>query len=128
MQRQGGWVATFVVVGAVLAIALLGGLYLIKSHDDQANKTATTSNNEKKQSEQSGSENTPPVETGTSKTPSKSTTPQKNTSTQKDSKTPLPTTGPTEALAEVIVLSILVFAGTSYVRSRRELTARRSSL
>lgn len=44
-RQQGGWVASFVVVGVLLTLATLGGLYYLKNYQKQLAKTdrATTS-------------------------------------------------------------------------------------
>lgn len=55
-RSQGGWVASFVIIGAVLVLALLGGLYYVKSiqsgsnvADDTSSETVTDKNDQAKE-------------------------------------------------------------------------------
>jgi cytoskeletal protein RodZ len=42
VKHQGGWVASFVIVGILLTFAVLGGLYWLKANQKQVAKTDTT--------------------------------------------------------------------------------------
>ena len=40
--HQGGWVASFVIIGAVLVLGLLGSVYYVRSITPRAEKSQTT--------------------------------------------------------------------------------------
>lgn len=132
-QHQGGWVATFVIVGAVLVLALLGSVYYVKTRHDAAqnsdhSQSTTTDSSDKKTDK---NDKKAPAKQPVDKPASSDTPPADQPSTKPDEATsdkdtqpaahPLPQTGPADTLSSVIVLSLLAFTIVSFVRSRRAL-------
>ena len=106
--RQGGSVAAFVIVGIILAVLVIGGVYTVRKGGQ-------------------GSSPSPSVATSPSTAPSNSphTTPSKSPSPSPAQKAPstgtapLPTTGPEDNVISTVMIAVLVGVATAYVQSRR---------
>jgi LPXTG-motif cell wall-anchored protein len=130
-QRQGGWVATFVIVGALLVLGLVGSVYFVKARHDAANQPTDQSHSsnspaksDKPASDKPASDQKPTVKTPdtTDSEPGSQTgsnTAQPPTASDGDVQHPLPQTGPEETLGSLVVLGLVAFLTVSYVRSRR---------
>ena len=123
--HQGGWVANFIIIGAVLVIGLLGGVYYLRQHNasqeqvaTNTDETSTTSTNDTTRDD---SANTPieAPDTRSETTNPKAAEPEKNTAEQDTDTDELPTTGPSETAASLMAVTALSFSGASYLRSRR---------
>ena len=135
MERQGGWVATFVVVGALLVLGLLASAYFVKNRHDAAGKSTEQSQSSKTTDDKSSSEKSdsskqaspsPKPTTGSSDKSSashsdlhKSETASSSAANDDKKSQPLPHTGPKETLGSILVLGALSFLAVSYFRSRR---------
>lgn len=146
-RNQGGWVASFMVIGAVLVLGLLAGLYYIKTQQLEGGGTVaietneTSSDSDKNTSGQSSSKGDnnkktmPPEATDSSKDHATSgkdgqkhkeqaeadnkTTPAVGSS--EDGSEALPATGPGDVVAQLIAVFALTVSGVAYVGSRRGL-------
>ena len=132
-KNQGGSLTSFVIVGVVLAVLLVGGLYAVqryKTNMETSKEVATNSENSKSNDEKNTSDSSDNETKKSSDTSSNSSS--SNTSTDKDDKkttnsttlsssdtSNLPNTGPEDTLPQVIAVAALVFAGVSYFRSRQ---------
>ncbi len=144
MQHQGGWAATFIVVGVVLVLGLIGGVYYVKhgmSHaTDSASITATAPSDSTTKDDAKAV--TPPVASSdaTSKaddTPTKTTAPGTDSSSSTEPSNPssssapaassndgtrtsdaLPETGPADAMVRLVAVTMTTFAAVAYIRSR----------
>lgn len=122
--NQGGSIVTFVVVGIVLVVVLLGGLYVVNMRGQQARKNQEIATSE--------AQKTKPA-TDTAKQPVVSDGSQKNTQTNPDkavasaanenseSQT-LPTSGVEFNIGQLFVVYLLSVSISAYVLSRRRLT------
>ncbi len=136
VNHQGGWVTSFIVVGVLLLLALLGSIYFLKHRpfsNDQIAKndsSKTTSQPAAKKSEtKSGSKSTSSSEKSHTNQPSTSHSSSSSSNQhaarsssegKASTSTPtLPATGPADALANAAILSLLGFAVVSYARSRK---------
>jgi len=145
MQSKGGWIASFMIVGAVLVLGLLAGLYYVKTRQiEESTAPVATEDQETSKSEEqkpqtnedkdkaapqapADTENdTKPVdkqvaveEPGDEATDSDSSANDQNADT--DSNSELPATGPADAGAQFIALAALAVSGAAYVQSRRSL-------
>lgn len=139
-KHQGGWVASFLIVGILLTLAVLGGLYYIKSNqkklamgeDNSSTSQVTTvepaNDNENKSTEKGETVDTNTQSTSTnsqSSSSSASTSTQPQSSTQpptnagsSTSTAKLPATGPEDTLQNAIVLALVAFSAATYIRSR----------
>jgi len=137
-RYQGGSLAGFIIIGVVLALVLIGGLYGLNRYNSEQSKEVIaedSSNTGKKQNDNSKNEkssNEPtPVKDSSPKQPSDEATNKEaeDTSSKDDSSedsssskpaedTQLPVTGPTETIAATIAVLALSFAVTHYVQSR----------
>lgn len=132
MQHQGGWAGTFVVVGVVLLVGLVGGVYFLKSqtsdqlatNDDGASseiertlEEASSDNKpaDKRSAEQENSK--PDSEKKPNVTPDSSSdkSPQSNSD---DQEVKLPETGPGDVFAKLLAITALTAASVAYLRSR----------
>lgn len=145
-QQQGGWIVSFVVVGAILALGVLAGLYYLKNQSSDGStkevstneqKPASDSKDDKPQSEDKKPETSKETTTGT---PSQAGQTEKSspgstkvfdgtsssTNTKDDSSETkvagdLPKTGPEDVLGQLAGVSLLTVAVTAYIQSRRHL-------
>lgn len=127
-RNQGGSIASFAAVGIVLAVVLIGGLYIVQryaatSNDSREVATNNSSNDDGKTTYEPvvDDKNTASPNTSVS---SDGTANDENT-TQDESSTPsataseLPETGPASSIVNMIAVSSLAFAAVSYMRSKR---------
>ncbi len=106
---QGGSVAGFLIVGAVLLALALGGVYFIQQRDN--NVTTNT-----------GSSSSPKVSKDTAKDKSEETPSSKNqnsSSTVDDnsSRRSLPETGPMDSLYNLVAIATLTGFAVAYIQS-----------
>lgn len=105
--NQGGSIISFIVIGAVLAALLVGGVYFLNQHQQS---TSTPS----AQSPRSDQSNQPRPES--EKEESQALAP--DTSSQ-HATTQLPSTGAKETLGTLLSVGLISGVSISYVRSRR---------
>lgn len=127
-RHQGGWAASFIIVGAVLVLGLVGGVYYLKQQSDAGQDKApvavttpdessnqqnddTDQRNEENKAEQSAGGTLP----GTQQQPL-TTTP----SPSSDSAARLPETGPSDTFDKLFAVTSLTVAGVIYLQSRRQ--------
>ncbi len=118
--NQGGSVATFIVIGVILATGLVGSIYLLNQRVGQVRKEQTIAANKKKQ----------PTTTIQKSSESNKTTAKTSTSTNKTSvsvpKAPtnapdIPATGPELSAGDLMGVYLLSAVTTGYILSRRKL-------
>jgi hypothetical protein len=123
--NEGGSVLGFVVVGVVVLLLLIGGVFAVRQLTSQPaplpQEPAKTTPDQVKPQEQTKE----PTGNDKTVTPDKEQKATPQPQVPAASKTELPKTGPTETLGFVLSLSLVTLAGVSYVRSRQAL---RSSL
>lgn len=129
-QRQGGWIASFVVVGALLTLGLLGGVYYMKSRAQQAsageqpvatqNKPADEKKDESKPSDgEDETKQSPATSTDEKSDDETSNGDEETTSVPTTGVATLPQTGPDSVTLQAASLAAVVFAAVVYVQSRR---------
>ena len=140
VKQQGGWAGSFVIIGIVLVLLLLGGVYLLKSNEisdrvatdtdpsssqDEAThdqKDQGTKSEDKAKQEDSAStktqENTKDAEEKAADTAVKS---HEETESD-DAHAELPQTGPAATAASLMIFAILTYSVAAYIRSRGRLT------
>lgn len=133
--NQGGSLAGFIIVGVLLALVLIGGLYGLNRYnaqraaDEVATETAeqekgaaddrqrTSNESEEKKTEPAPAQ-APAADPGDKATPSSA--PAKSGSQTATTTANLPQTGPADMALTLIALGAVTFAGTHYVRSRSQ--------
>ncbi|HRJ91195.1 MAG TPA: hypothetical protein PLU21_03225 [Candidatus Saccharibacteria bacterium] len=131
---QGGSLGSYIVVGALLVLLLVGGLYTVGRIDNESGQIATdTSDNTEDNGTTPDSSSTDTTNSDTDKntdntkndTPvssddSNTTTDDSNTTTGSSNDTEeLPATGASETFAAAAILSLVTYAGALYIGSRR---------
>lgn len=117
-RHQGGWVVSFFVIGAVLLVTLLGGVYYLRNNRGQTPEQEPQVGVIDDQSTSSGSdEQTPAEETdvpsdNTDAKQSQPTLPGENKTTA------LPETGASDGVYGVLAASVSTFSLVAYLRSR----------
>jgi len=131
--NQGGSVLAFIVVGAVLAIAVVGGVYLTHQRGEEASKGGSSSPTDKKPTT-----TTQPTTTSPTTGSSGSTTRQPQTGVSPNStsripatghdssadpaatngSTKLPVTGPVDTMLQIVAAAVLTAAVIAYVQSK----------
>ena len=132
-RNQGGSLVSYAVVGVILAVLLIGGLYFVQRYNDTVQKSnevakETEKNDDKKASDSSAdSSNTESSDTAnqsnsatTNDTDDEDTTfTETDETAESEASSSLPATGPESTVSQLLGLSALTFAGVAYVRSRR---------
>jgi cytoskeletal protein RodZ len=121
--NQGGSIVTFIIVGVILAVGLIGGVYYLKQHGDQVRKeqAIAIANQQKKDNEEAAkSENTKKSSTTSSSSSATANTPSETTTSTNTSQN-LPTTGPELAIGEVVGIYLLTASIVGYASSRHNL-------
>ena len=129
VTNQGGSLASFLIIGALLLLVFAGGLYgLNRYNSEQANKEVATSDQSKgdkktetevqketesEASESTGRQTTPDIPPTEQKTDSQSASPAQSSQ--------LPQTGPSDTPLTLAALAVVTFFATHYVRSRASL-------
>jgi cytoskeletal protein RodZ len=145
-RYQGGSLAGFIIIGVLLALVLVGGLYGLNRYnaqktneqvaandqsetktEDKAKEQPTTKVDDKEAEERSQSQTkvTAPrasqesTDSQPKPEPKPAATPTPTqTSTSSRTNTHLPQTGPADTLVSLLVVGALTFAATYYMRSR----------
>lgn len=127
MQHQGGWAATFVVVGVLLLAGLVGGVYYLKTRttdQEVAANDSTTSEIERALEDASANKDkedatNKQAEQGdkTEGEKDKATAPATETAPAQDT-TKLPETGPADVFVKFLAVTALTVTSVAYVRSR----------
>ena len=131
IKQQGGWAGSFVVVGVVLALLLLGGVYFLKSsqlHDAMNDDSATSQI--PPQSDDEGKPAVDKTEENKESQPAKEehadvASPAESTdenAAPEQSAADLPQTGPADTFVALMVFSALTYSIVAYIHSRRRLT------
>lgn len=125
--NEGGSVVTFVIVGAVLAAVVAGGVYLVNQRGEDKRTNQPTPAGQNQPSGQTPNPTTTPSPTQPQPKPNTGSqapqTGQTSTpTTGVNSSAPasdgnLPTTGPVDDGIRLLALSILIGMATAYVRS-----------
>lgn len=121
--NQGGSVKTFIIIGVILAVGLIGTVYILKQRGDQVRKDqAIATYEQQKAAEESAtkSENADEstvVNSGDVVIPGDSVNGTDNNTGQE-----MPVTGPKLMIGELIGTYLLVMVIVSYILSRRSLT------
>ncbi len=139
VKQQGGWAGSFVIVGIVLVLLLLGGVYFLKSKEvneqlatdtdssvqteeksDQKNtgedSDKQSTKNDGTKSETKGAENTDKQAADSSSARGPRSTAESGDAAQ------LPQTGPADTAATLAVFAVLTYSVIAYIRSRGRLT------
>lgn len=141
--NQGGWIVNFVVVGAVLVLGLLAGLYYVKSREAARETSSVATDTSQSDQGSSDQKNTDDQWSGDDKASSDNASDKAadgesrddtaaNTNDEQDGdiavETPgdmsdaeLPQSGPVDTLAQLTGATLLTITIVSYVQSRRSL-------
>ena len=126
--NQGGSLAGFIIIGVLLTLVLVGGLYGLNRYNAQRAADETAQSEEPAPEEESTE--TTQTETESSEASPQSRTEQDSAANEQQPRTPtpspqpaatsaqLPQTGPADALLGLVAVTVLTFAGVHYVRSR----------
>jgi type II secretory pathway pseudopilin PulG len=105
----------FVIVGAILAAALIGSVYFLKQHGEAVRKDQAIATYDKQQAKQQKSN-----ESNKGVVTTKDTT-TSNTSDSTDSTQELPVTGPKYIISEAVEAGLLTVVLAAYIVSRRKI-------
>lgn len=126
-QSERGAILGFVIIGAVLAVLLIAGLYFSKQQarkvatgtTDTTSLTDTTTSSTGPDSKANNDSST--SQNSSSALPGDTNSSSNSTPTSSSSAAPIASTGPTEFAVTLIGLSILAAATASYFQSSRRL-------
>lgn len=132
--KQGGSVLGFVVIGIVLVLLLVGGVYMVRHYWASGSDVAKVngpdtsqsgSNSNQKQSSDSANNTDNAPKPASPAQPTAPATPATPAPAQPAAPAPakLPTTGPADTLASVLVLGAITAAAAAYVQSLRHRSA-----
>ncbi len=131
-QYQGGSLAGFIIIGVLLTLVLVGGLYGLNRYNAEQSKEVAAGDNDsskdkpndtldKKSSEESKPKTDTPTDTSSneSKNDDKSSSSSSSDSSDKaQTDKQLPVTGPADAVAALVAVVLLSFATAHYIQSR----------
>jgi LPXTG-motif cell wall-anchored protein len=124
--NQGGSIATFVVVGLILTVVLIGGIYLLNKRGQQARNDQSIATSETTKTKKPGATTSKPSESkttqqetsGTNEATAKS---DNESSSQESASDALPDTGAQDNPGQLLGLFALTIAVSAYFVSRRGL-------
>jgi hypothetical protein len=112
--NQGGSVLTFVIVGVALVALVGGGVYLVNQRNKQGGSQPQPSTS---QPSSSPSSPTPPQSGSISPSTNNSGSGRSTPTTGVQQNGRLPATGPTDTVMQLLAISMLIGAMTSYIQS-----------
>lgn len=116
---KGGSIANFVVIGIILSVLLVGGVYLIRQRGDQVRKEqAIAEYEEQKKSEQKSNEESKESESDET---SNNGSNGEATETSNGGSAELPQTGPDSNVLGLVAVFVLTFMSVSLAGSYRKL-------
>lgn len=121
--NQGGSVKTFIIIGVILAVGLIGTVYILKQRGDQVRKDQAIATYEQQKADEESaarSENASEsavVNSGDVVIPGDSVDGADSSTAQE-----MPATGPKLMIGELIGTYLLAMVTVSYILSRRSLT------
>lgn len=124
--NQGGSVLGFVIIGGVLALLLIGGVYFARQQSEATSDrgiSPTPAENQPREEQSAPNEETPPANENSSTEENAGNSQSQNETLPGGgvSTSELPQTGPAETLVAILILAMLAGTSASYVRSRRVL-------
>lgn len=138
--NQGGSVASFIVVAALLVLGTAGLLYWTKRGDNpraaSPGVAVSPTSSEKKSTPKTGETDSQKVDEGTNtqtndtsrSSDEKKTSEDKSQTTNSQPVTQLSQTGPADTLLQILMAGVLTAAFVAYLQSLKQPTPRRSSL
>ena len=116
----GGSVATFIIVGVILAAGLVGTIYFLKKHGEQTRRDEAIAIYDQQQADEKSAEaeNKEKVDVANSDENKASDIPSETA----EALNSLPATGSELVISQLMGICLLVVATTGYVSSRRNLT------
>jgi LPXTG-motif cell wall-anchored protein len=121
--NEGGSVLSFVVIGGILSLLLVGGVYFVRqqmtAEADTKPQTVSEPQATPPENEPDTQNNDKAAEKNDQKTSAESSKPN-NAAPQSSASATLPQTGPAESITAVLAVAFLSATFTAYVRSRRE--------
>jgi predicted lipid-binding transport protein (Tim44 family) len=123
--NEGGSVLSFVIIGAILVLLLIGGTYFVrqKLFVSANNKGQAPDTSQPQPSSQPDTSKKPAKKDEPAKTPDTSSPTQPSNSGQDTAGAPsttLPQTGPVQTLSVALGIAFLTATFTAYLRSRRD--------
>lgn len=118
--NQGGSIATFIIVGVILAAGLVGTIYFLKKHGEQTRRDEAIAIYDQQQADKKSAEaeNKEKADVASSDDNKASDIPSETAEASNN----LPATGLELAIGQLMGVCLLTVATASYVSSRRNLT------
>lgn len=124
---ENGSLAGFIIVGVLLALVLVGGIYGLNRYNAQkaSEETATSQDDKKTEDTSKNNDQTAKKDDSDKSTSSGSDNTQpdipKDSSTSTNSNA-LPETGPSDVITTMVTIALLAFAAAHFVQARRALS------
>lgn len=131
--NQGGSILNFVIIGAVLALVLVGGAFAVRQNTHSpregalpAPASAPAPTDNKQDNPSDDGDNAPAAGNNSAPAPDSSTRQNNSSSTAQPpvvsapTAGKLPSSGPAEIFSSIIILGLLSSLSVAYVRSRRD--------
>lgn len=123
--NQGGSIVTFIIVGVILAVVLVGGVSYLRQRGEQVRKDQAIAAADQEKAAKDAARQSQNANNSESKGSSTGTV-DDNSSGNSNSVKNLPVTGPEATIGALVAPFLLTFASVSYVSSRRSLVRVRS--
>lgn len=125
-SNQGGSILSFLIIGGILAVLLIGGAYFVQqrtSHPAAPAPAPTTTQPSTQPSAQSNDKDKKVAEEPKKDTPAQEAPKKESPTPATPPAAELPKTGATETISSVLGVGLLSGVIVAYVRSRRSLVA-----
>lgn len=124
-NRENGSLASYIIVGVLLMVVLVSGLYGVQRYNESQPDGATNQPVEKTEDnapvdekDKTPAEEAPVTDDGSGDVPVVNNDTTDEATDDASSEEDLPATGPEDTAITALVLSVVTFALTSYIRSR----------
>ena len=120
--NQGGSIVLVIIVGVLLGLALIGGIYLLKQRGEQARLDQATAAANQQMAAENAKKTAATVAASDSAAARTTSASTNAASTRDNNKEDLPVTGPESSALELIGVGVITAFGVSYLRSKRSLS------
>ncbi|NCQ54173.1 hypothetical protein COV88_01650 [Candidatus Saccharibacteria bacterium CG11_big_fil_rev_8_21_14_0_20_41_19] len=118
--NQGGSIVTFIIIGAILAVALVGAVYMLKQHGDQVRKDEAIATADRLRADEDVAKSKDADNSGANESSGNAV--NDGLGSNVTSTSSLPATGSKLSMSELVGMFLMTTAFAGYVSSSRSLS------